>query len=55
MIDFIVKLEDMLKQSGYEDWEISYFPQERAYVLKLDNDTIFMRPITGKETTNAEN
>lgn len=26
MIDFIVKLEDMLKQSGYEDWEIEYFP-----------------------------
>lgn len=23
MIDFIIKLENMLEQSGYEDWEIS--------------------------------
>lgn len=30
MIDFIVKLEDMLKQSGYEDWEIEYFPNEKS-------------------------
>jgi len=55
MTDFIAKLEDMLKMSGYEDWEIRYFPQEKAYVLKLDGDVIFMRKVTGKENNNAEN
>ena len=37
----------MLRQSGYndEDWEIQYFPNEKAYVLKFDGDTIFMRKI----------
>lgn len=51
MIDFIVKLEDMLRQSGYEDedWEIRYLPKEKAYVLKLDEEVIFMRKVTGKE------
>lgn len=53
MIDFIMKLEGMLKMSGYEDWEISYFPQERAYVLKLNGDVIFIRKVTGKENNDA--
>nr|DAI86273.1 MAG TPA: hypothetical protein [Caudoviricetes sp.] len=54
MIDFIVKLEDMLKQSGYEDCEIEYFPNEKAYVLKFDGDTIFMRKVTGKENERTD-
>lgn len=45
MIDFIIKLEDLLKQSGYEDWEIRYSPEKRAYILKLDGDTIVMKEI----------
>lgn len=49
MIDFIVKLEDMLRLSGYEDWEIRYFPKEKAYCLKFDGDTILMREVTRKE------
>lgn len=43
MIDFIVKLEDMLKLSGYEDWEIRYLPEERAYMLRLDDDTVIIK------------
>ena len=42
MIDFIVKLEDMLRLSGYKDWEIRYLPKEKAYSLELDGDTILM-------------
>lgn len=42
MIDFIIKLEDMLKFSGYEDWEIVYMPDLKGYILKLDGDAIFM-------------
>lgn len=53
-IDFIVKLEDMLKQSGYEDWEIRYFPNEKAYVLKFDGDTVLMRKVTGKENERTD-
>lgn len=45
MISFIVKLEDMLKQSGYEDWEIMYLPENGGYMLKLDGDSIFMSNI----------
>lgn len=54
MIDFVVKLEDMLKQSGYEDWEIRYFPNEKAYVLKFDGDTIFMRKVTRNENERTD-
>ena len=42
MIDFIIKLEDMLKLSGREDWEIIYMPDLDGYILKLDDDAIFM-------------
>lgn len=45
MIDFIIKLEDMLKQSEYEDWEIMYLPEKDGYILKLDGDSIFMSNI----------
>ena len=44
MINFIIKLEDMLKKSEYEDWEIMYLP-EYGYILKLDGDSIFMSNI----------
>lgn len=52
MIDFIVKLEDMLKNSGYEDWEIIHAPEHHGYILKLDEDAIFMMNITKKEENN---
>ena len=42
MIDFIIKLENMLDFSGYEDWEIRYDPNLNGYVLTLDGDSIFM-------------
>ena len=42
MINFIIKLEDMLKKSEYEDWEIIYLPEKDGYMLKLDGDSIFM-------------
>ena len=45
MIDFIIKLEDMLKKSEYEDWEIMYLPEKDGYILKLDGDSIFMSNI----------
>ena len=45
MINFIIKLEDMLKQSEYEDWEIMYLPEKDGYILKLDDDSIFMSNI----------
>ena len=50
MTNFIIKLEDMLKKSEYEDWEIMYFP-EYGYILKLDGDSIFMSNI---KTINNE-
>lgn len=49
MIDFIIKLENMLEQSGYEDWEIRYHPEEKIYSLTLDGDVVFMRKVTSKE------
>lgn len=49
MIDFIVKLEDMLRLSGYKNWEIRYLPKEKAYSLKLDGDIILMREVIGKD------
>ena len=45
MINFIIKLEDMLKKSEYEDWEIIYLPEKDGYMLKLDGDSIFMSNI----------
>ena len=45
MINFIIKLEDMLKKSEYEDWEIMYLPEKDGYILKLDGDSIFMSNI----------
>lgn len=42
MIDFISKLEDMLRFSGYEDYEIKRMPSYDAYILELDGDTIIM-------------
>lgn len=42
MINFTIKLEDMLKNSGYEDWEIQYHPEDHSYVLILDGDKIRM-------------
>ena len=61
MIDFIIKLEDMLKLSGYPDWEIRYMPDEDGYILKLDDRVIFMRDVGNKppeckekENDNAE-
>lgn len=49
MIDFIIKLEDMLKLSGYEDWELMYVPEHDGYILKLDGDAIFMTNVKGEE------
>lgn len=42
MIDFIIKLEDMLKLADYTDWEIRYCPESHSYILKLDEDVIRM-------------
>lgn len=52
MIDFIVRLEDMLKTSGCEDYEIQYLPKEKAYCLTLDGDTIFMKKVVRKDNCN---
>lgn len=46
MIDFIVKLEDMLTMAGYTDWEIIYCPDTHSYILKLDGDIIHMMKTT---------
>lgn len=35
MIDFIVKLEDMLRLAGYEDYELIYSPEHNCYLLKI--------------------
>ena len=45
MINFIIKLEDMLKKSEYEDWEIMYLPEKDGYILNLNGDSIFMSNI----------
>lgn len=45
MIDFIAKLEGMLKTSGCEDYEIQYLPRGQAFCLTLDGKTIFMKKI----------
>lgn len=43
MIDFIIKLEDMLRKSGYETWNIYYFPdRENECILEMDGNTILM-------------
>ena len=48
MIDFIVKLEDTLNGSGHiNDWEIAYDPERKGYILKLDENVIFMPKDTG--------
>lgn len=49
MTDFIVKLENMLKASGYNDWEIIHAPEHHGYILKLDGDAVFMMKITKEE------
>ena len=45
MIDFIVKLEEILKNSGNEDWGIKYGPEKDGYLLRLDEDFIFMTKV----------
>lgn len=42
MINFIIKLEDMLKAAGHENWEIAYVPELKGYILTLDDDEIYM-------------
>lgn len=51
MIDFVIKLEDMLRMSGYTDWEIRYIPESGGCILKLDDHVVFLREI--KEDDNA--
>lgn len=41
MTDFIVKLEDLLLNSGI-DYEIIYMPKYNGYILKLDGTAVFM-------------
>lgn len=53
MIDFIAKLEGMLKTSGCEDYEIQYLPRGQAFCLTLDGKTIFMKKIVNKEKSNG--
>lgn len=39
MIDFVVKLEEILKNSGNEDWGIKYVPEEDfILVTKVESD-----------------
>ena len=45
MIDFIVKLEEILKNSGNEDWENKYVPEKDGYLLRLDEDFILMTKV----------
>lgn len=45
MIDFIIKLEDMLNNSGYDCWEIEYNPEDKSYILRLDGEVIQMTKI----------
>jgi hypothetical protein len=47
MIDFIIKLEDMLKNSGIQDWEIEHIPQTGGYLLKIDDSVIYMKKLNG--------
>lgn len=58
MTDFIIKLEDMLKMSGYPDWEIIYMPEHDGYILKLndgDGEAIFMcRVDNGGKKENSD-
>lgn len=51
MISFVCKLEDMLRNSGYEDWEIMYIPDLHGYILKLDGEAIYM---TRADKSDAE-
>lgn len=45
MTDFIIKLEDMFKLAGHEDWEITYIPEMVGYLVSLDDDVIFMQSL----------
>ena len=45
MIDFIVKLEEILKNSGNEDWGIKYVPEEDGYLIRLDEEYILMTKV----------
>lgn len=45
MIDFIVKLEEILKNSGNEDWGIKYVPEKDGYLVRLDEDFILMTKV----------
>ena len=45
MIDFIVKLEEILINSGNEDWSIKYVPEKHGYLLRLDEDFILMTKV----------
>lgn len=55
MMNFIVELEKLLRQSSYKDWGIRYVPEKDAYVLKLDGDTILIKNIVpmSKSAGNA--
>lgn len=49
MIDFIIKLENMLTAAGHEDWEIEYVPELKGYILTVDDDEIFMTKANEEE------
>lgn len=49
MINFIMKLEDMLTFCDVPDWEIIYVPNMDGYILKLDGHEIYMTDISNTD------
>ena len=49
MIDFIIKLEDILNAGGHYGLEIRYIPEYKGYLLKLDGDAILMTKVDDEE------
>lgn len=48
----ITKIEDMLKTSGDENWEIIYLPKEDGYIIKFNGDSIFMCDVSKRSINN---
>lgn len=54
MIQFITTLEDILTNSGRDDWEIIYHPKLKGYILKIDEVAVFLMRVDTAEGENDE-
>lgn len=42
MTEFVTMIEEMLLNSGRDNWELIYIPQEQVYMVKIGGKRIYL-------------